>query len=150
MALFLAGLLSPIPDVALSTMTIYQTINTAMFMFPAAGGGITGSIRVGNSLGAGSYGVVAAAARAGWVLLVHAGCYCASTGLILHFVPHTYFPSLFTPDKAVVTEMARTIPFLACYVVADGIQTALNRVMKGYGRQCVTVPIVLVANWCMG
>jgi len=47
-------------------------------------------------------------------------------------------------------ETSRTIPLLAFYVVADGIQVAFNGILKGCGRQLIMVPIVVVAYWVIG
>ena len=35
-------------------------------------------------------------------------------------------------------------------VFADGVQTALNGIIKGCGRQCIIMPIVLIAYWVGG
>lgn len=43
-----------------------------------------------------------------------------------------------------------TIPFLAVYVFADGIQVALNGILKGCGRQAIVMPIVVFAYWIIG
>lgn len=50
----------------------------------------------------------------------------------------------------VILETSRTMPLLAVYVFADGIQVALNGIIKGCGRQWITVPIVVVAYWMIG
>jgi Na+-driven multidrug efflux pump len=63
-------------------------------------------------------------------------------------MPHTFLPSLFAPDEEdLILETSRTIPLLATYVFADGVQTALNGVIRGCGRQIIIVPIVVVSYW---
>jgi multidrug resistance protein, MATE family len=145
-AIFLAGTLTPHPDLALGAMTIYQSINTACFMLPV-GCGIAGSTRVGNFLGAGDTRGADVAAK---VSVSSAALLSTCLGCILYFTPHTIFPSFFTPDQALVTEASRLIPLLSVYVVGDGIQTVLNGIIKGCGRQCVIMPIVVVAYWIVG
>lgn len=71
-------------------------------------------------------------------------------GGILWFTPHTYFPSLLDPDKQVISETARTIPYLSFYVIADGVQITLNGIIKGCGRQPIVMPIVIAAYWLVG
>jgi MATE family multidrug resistance protein len=144
-AIFLSGRLSPHGEAALAGMTIYQSINTFCFMAPMAFS-ISGASRVGNLLGA---GLGSAAAWAGYVSVGAAAVSSGLLGLALFLLPHDVLPRLVAPDEDVVREAARTIPLLALYVFADGIQVALNGIIKGCGRQCVTVPIVVVAYWVL-
>jgi len=145
-AIFLSGRMTPSPDLALDGMTIYQSINTFCFMFPM-GCAIAGATRVGNFLGAGD---TVGADFSAKVSVVKAGILSTMMGSILYFTPHTFFPSFFSPDEQVVEEASRTIPFLAFYLFADGVQVALNAVIKGCGRQCVTMPVVIIAYWLVG
>jgi Na+-driven multidrug efflux pump len=55
-------------------------------------------------------------------------------GSIFYFMPHTVFPSIFSPDDEVILEASCTIPFLAIYVFADGIQVALNGIIRVVGN----------------
>ena len=145
-SIFLSGRLSPSPDLALDGMTIYQSINTFCFMFPM-GVAIAGATRVGNFLGAGD---TVGADFSAKVSVVSAAILSTIMGSILYFTPHAFFPSFFSPDKDVVEEASRTIPLLALYLFADGVQVALNAVIKGCGRQCITMPVVIVAYWVVG
>lgn len=145
-SIFLSGRLQPHPEVALGGMTLYQSINTFCFMFPVASA-VAGSARVGNLLGSGNLLGADIAAK---VSVASAMALSGTIGCVLYFTPHTFFPSLFAPEDAVVEETSRTIPLLAAYVFADGVQVALNGIIKGCGRQCITMPIVLVAYWVVG
>jgi MATE family multidrug resistance protein len=146
-AIFLSGRLSPNPEETLAGMTIYQSINTFCFMFPMAFA-ISGTARVGNLLGA---GLDQEAAWAGSVSVASAAIVSTLLGFILYTLPHDLLPSLFAPNETgVIYETSRTIPLLALYVIADGIQVALNGIIKGCGRQCITIPIVVVAYWVIG
>lgn len=146
-AIFLSGRLLPNPEAAVGGMTIYQSINTFCFMFPMAFA-ISASTRVGNLLGAGQ---PVGAAFAANVSILSAACLSFCMGTFLYCIPHTFVPSLFAPGaEEVILETSRTMPLLAFYVFADGIQVALNGIIKGCGRQLVTVPIVLFAYWIVG
>ena len=146
-AIFLSGRLVPNPEAAVGGMTIYQSINTFCFMFPVAFS-ISASTRVGNLLGAGQPHPAAFAAR---VSILSAACLSLTLGTLLYCIPHTFLPSLFAPgNDLVILETSRTMPLLAIYVFADGIQVALNGIIKGCGRQWITVPIVVVAYWVIG
>lgn len=144
LSIFLSGRLEPSPEAALGGMTIYQSINTFCFMFPVAFS-VSASTRVGNLLGADKPKEASFAAK------VSIGCASMLSfilGSLLLRIPHTFLPSLFAPDEEqVVFETSRVIPLLAVYVFADGIQVALNGIIKGCGRQCVITPIVLFAYW---
>jgi MATE family multidrug resistance protein len=146
-AIFLAGRLTPFPDLALGAMTLYQSINSFCYMLPQ-GLSVAGATRVGNLLGAGR------PTGAAWAAKVSVLLACISSGLvgcILFLTPHGYFPSLFAPDEAdLILQASRLIPLLSLYVFADGIQSALNGIIKGCGRQVVTMPIVVFAYWIVG
>lgn len=146
LSIFLSGRLEPSPEAALGGMTIYQSINTVCFMFPIAFS-VSASTRVGNLLGADRPKDAAFAAK---VSIGCAACLSFVLGSLLLGIPHKFLPSLFTPDDQVILETSRTMPLLAIYVFADGIQVALNGIIKGCGRQFIIMPIVLVAYWVVG
>mmetsp|Transcript_21173 Transcript_21173/g.50252 ORF Transcript_21173/g.50252 Transcript_21173/m.50252 type:complete len:519 (+) Transcript_21173:235-1791(+) len=148
-AIFMSGRLHPDPQTALAAMTVYQSINSFCFMIPS-GMSVAGTTRVGNLLGAGR---ASAAKLAGTVSV---GLCLISSGLVgtlLFLLPHGLFPGLFvssSENPSIVDTTAATIPLLALYTFADGIQTGLNGVMKGCGRQRTAVPIVVFAYWVVG
>ena len=145
-AIFLSGNMTPSPALALDGMSIYQSINAFCFQFPM-GISIAGSARVGRFLGAGD---VVSADFSAKVSVICAAILSTLLGSILYFTPHKLLPSFFTPDDEVVLEASTTIPLLAVYVFADGVQVALNGIIKGCGRQCITMPIVVIAYWIVG
>eukprot|EP00984_Skeletonema_dohrnii_P004970 scaffold1761_cov78-Skeletonema_dohrnii-CCMP3373.AAC.3 len=144
--IFLSGRLSPYPNIALGSMAIYQSLNSSCFMFPI-GVSIGGSARIGNQLGSGNSAGTRFSAR---ICVALAAVLSSIMGSILYFTPHSYFPSFFTSDAALIEMTSRTIPLLSIYVVGDGMQVALNAIVKGCGRQIVTVPIVICAYWVVG
>eukprot|EP00581_Thalassiosira_minuscula_P000227 CAMPEP_0183736738 /NCGR_PEP_ID=MMETSP0737-20130205/50102_1 /TAXON_ID=385413 /ORGANISM="Thalassiosira miniscula, Strain CCMP1093" /LENGTH=581 /DNA_ID=CAMNT_0025970823 /DNA_START=128 /DNA_END=1870 /DNA_ORIENTATION=+ len=144
--IFLAGRLGPNPTYALGAMSIYQSINSFCFMFPI-GFSAAASARVGMFLGKAD---PIRAKLASHVSMTGAMVLSVTMGLILLLTPHDFFPWLFTPDDNVMSETSATIPFLAVYVMADGLQTTLNGILKGCGMQAIAMPIVIVAYWCVG
>jgi len=148
-AIFLSGKLEPNPQTTLAAMTIYQSINAFCFQFPC-GLSTAGCARVSNLLGGGS---PLEAKFAASINVGLCGIVSGMIGLLLYIVPHTYFPSLFLSNQnnqAIIDQTAATIPFLSIYVFADGIQTGMNGIIKGCGRQKIVVPIVVVAYWIIG
>lgn len=146
-AIFLSGRLVPDPEVAVAGMTVYQSINSFTFMLPKSFS-IAGTTRVSNLLGAGKATGAEFAAK---VSVGFIACMGITIGIILILVPHTFLPSLLVYGaNSVIMETSRTIPLLAVYVFADGIQVALSGVISGCGRQIVTVPIVVFAYWVLG
>lgn len=140
--IFLGGILDP---VALAAMSLYQSINSFCFMFPVSWS-IVGAARVGRTVGEGRSGALAAL-----VSVASAGMVSACLAVLLWTLPHDWLPSFFAPSQAdVVYETSRTIPLLGWYVLGDGLQAALNGIVKGTGRQCSAMPIVLVAYWVIG
>jgi len=144
--IFLSGRLSPTPQTTLAAMTIYQSINSFSFIIPM-GFSIAGTTRVGNLLGAGD---PSGASVAGTVSVGLCAVCSAVVGVVLYALPHGFFPGLFVSDTAIIDQTAATIPLLATYVFADGVQSGLNGIVKGCGRQRIVVPIVVVAYWCVG
>eukprot|EP00563_Minutocellus_polymorphus_P011873 CAMPEP_0181061178 /NCGR_PEP_ID=MMETSP1070-20121207/22377_1 /TAXON_ID=265543 /ORGANISM="Minutocellus polymorphus, Strain NH13" /LENGTH=575 /DNA_ID=CAMNT_0023141105 /DNA_START=93 /DNA_END=1817 /DNA_ORIENTATION=+ len=142
-SIFLAGRLHPDPNIALGSMAVYQSLNSSCFMFPV-GMSVGGSARIGNGLGAGNIDGARLASR---VCVVSAGVLSVTLGAILYLTPHSTFPSFFTSNADLIEMTAKTIPLLSLYVVADGLQVALNAVIKGCGRQCALVPIIIIAYW---
>lgn len=146
-SIFLSGRLTPSPALALGGMTIYQSINTFCFMFPVSCS-VAGAARVGSLLGSGSTDDADFASK---VCVVLSGTVSGILGCVLFFTPHVFYPSLFAPEEHdLVEETSRTIPLLALYVFADGIQSAFSGVVKGCGRKAVAMPIVVLAYWCVG
>lgn len=88
-------------------------------MFPVAFS-VSASTRVANLLGEGNPKL---ASFAGKVSVGCAACVSFVIGSVLLAVPHTFLPSLFAPnEEEVIFEASRTLPLLAIYVFADGIQ----------------------------
>ena len=118
-------------------MSIYQSPNSFCFMFPI-GFRSAASARVGMFLGKTD---PRRARLASFVSLAGAGALSALLSGVLLGAPRAFFLRLFTADARVISETAATMPFLAMYVLADGLQTTLNGILKGCGRQAIAMPI---------
>lgn len=143
--IFLSGRLSS-PATALAGMTIYQSIINFFYKF-SAGVSVACSTRVSNLLGAGDANAAKFASK---VSVFYAVIACFGFALLLYFLPHEFIPSLFTPDTDIINEVSMTLPFISLYVFADGMQLTINGIIKGCGKQCIVMPIVLVAYWMIG
>ena len=115
-------------------------------MFPV-GVSVACSTRVSNLLGNRDATGANLAAK---VSVFYAGLVGIVMASVLYLPPHTYFPSLFTPDNDIIQEAAKTIPYIALYVFADGIQYTISGIVKGCGKQCIVMPVVVVAYWIVG
>jgi len=144
--IFLAGTLEPDSTYALGAMSIYQSINSFCFMFPI-GFSSAASARVGMFLGRTD---PRGAKLASFVSMTGAMVLSTIMGCVLMWTPHNFFPWLFTPDENVISATSATIPFLAVYVFADGMQITLNAILKGCGKQAIAMPIVIVSYWFVG
>lgn len=107
-------------------------------MFPVAFS-VSASTRVANLLGRGNPAKAQFAAKNS---MACAACVSFVIGCALMIIPHGFLPALFAPTEGdVIIETRKTIPLLAAYVFADGVQVAMNGIVKGLGRQWITVPI---------
>ncbi|KAI5805105.1 mate-domain-containing protein [Geopyxis carbonaria] len=124
-----AGRLGAVPLAAQSVvMTTDQVLNTVPF-----GIGVAASTRVGHMLGArDARGAARAAHSAAW-LSVLAG---AAVGGAMMVARHSY-GRLFSDDTAVVSLVARVMPYVAAFQVADGLNGSCGGALRGMGRQHV-------------
>ena len=143
--IFLGGRLSN-PESSLGAMSIYQSINTFCVMFPM-GIGTSCSARVGVLLGQNNY---TGAKFAYTVSMFESLVLCTIISCCLIIIPHSLFPSLFTQDDNIIDEASKTIPLLAVYVMADGLQVTINGAIRGCGKQYLAMPVVVFAYWMVG
>lgn len=143
--IFMAGMLSS-SAVSLGAMSIFQGINGFFYMIQK-GLSIAIAKRVGTALGEQNAAGARYSSLVGVSTAVLIGLACSA---VLCVTPQDYFPSFFTTDESVVLEAAKTIPYAALYVFADGVAASFDGVIKGCGRQCVVMPVVLFAYWVVG
>ena len=134
---FLAGFVGN-PDISIAAMSIYQNTNTIAFILPK-GFQISGSIRVGNELGANQ---PIRAKFAGWTATGLAFSISSFCGALL-YSQRDRWSYVFSDDVAVAKELSKLFICLSIYVVADGVQCALTGVIKGIGKQILGGPVVV-------
>lgn len=144
--IFLGGRVKSNPEIALGAMSLYQSINTFCVMFPM-GLSTSCSTRVGVLLGKNDYHGARFAYR---VSMVESIATCISISCCLFNIPYSFFPSLFTHDNNIINEASKTIPLLAVYVIADGLQVTMNGAVRGCGRQHLAMPVVGLSYWMVG
>ncbi|KAL4265736.1 multi antimicrobial extrusion (MATE) family protein [Pleurotus pulmonarius] len=122
-----AGRLGPTPLAAQSViMTTDQILNTIPF-----GIGVATSTRVGNLIGNRSAIDAKRAAHASAFVSVVVGALVMTAMLLTKDV----FGYMFSDDERVVALVARVMPLVASFQIADGLAGACGGVLRGQGRQ---------------
>eukprot|EP01119_Soliformovum_irregulare_P019384 TRINITY_DN6122_c0_g1_i2.p1 TRINITY_DN6122_c0_g1~~TRINITY_DN6122_c0_g1_i2.p1 ORF type:complete len:439 (+),score=117.77 TRINITY_DN6122_c0_g1_i2:623-1939(+) len=116
------------------------------WMVPGGIGQATAN-RVGNWLGSGS---AAESKRAALV-----GMWCGATSVLicasLIFFTRGLWPTLFTNDQQVITEVQRVVPLIClAFVPFDGMQGDLGGIIRGSGQQKWGAVVNLVAFYIVG
>ncbi|KZV85394.1 mate-domain-containing protein [Exidia glandulosa HHB12029] len=134
-----AGQLGALPLSAQSCiMTVDQVLNTIPF-----GLGVAASVRVGNLLGWRSAKGASTAAHAAATLSVVLGGAVMTAMLVMR----QSFGYLFTDDDATVVLVAKVLPFVASFQIADGLAGSCGGVLRGQGRQHLGAAFNLVAYY---
>ena len=134
-----AGRLGMIPLAAQSViMTMDQIINTIPF-----GLGVAASSRIGNLLGAQRPRDAARAAHCAAVLSVLNGT------LILAVLMSTrnVFGKMFNDDERVVDLVAKVLPLVALFQIADGLNGSCGGALRGMGKQWVGAVVNLISYY---
>lgn len=125
-------------------ITSDQVFNTVPF-----GVGVAASARVGGLLGRGSNDggcAAAAAARAATGLNVAFGLALLAALLA---AKDGYARVVFgVDDEAVVRLVARVVPYVAAFQVADGLNASAGGVLRGVGKQHVGAAVNFFAYYC--
>ncbi|KAB2570867.1 putative transporter [Lasiodiplodia theobromae] len=121
-------------------MTSDQVFNTIPF-----GVGVAASARVGNLLGRGDGRAAATAARAAAGLSVAFGLALLAALLA---AKDGYARVFGADDEAVAWLVARVIPYVAAFQVADGLNASCGGVLRGTGKQHVGAVVNFFAYYC--
>lgn len=135
-----AGRLGTIPLAAQSViMTADQVLTTIPF-----GIGVASSARVGNRLGARDSRGAARAAHSAAVLAMLAG------GIVLAILvgSRDHFAKIFNRDTRVVRLTAETMPYVALFQIADGLNGSCGGSLRGMGRQHIGALVNLISYYC--
>lgn len=135
-----AGRLGTIPLAAQSViMTSDQLMNTIPF-----GVGVATSARVGNMLGARSAKGASRAANSGALLSVVLGVIV----LAILMGTRNVFAKIFNNDPRVVKLTAETLPYVALFQIADGLNGSCGGALRGMGRQHIGAAVNIVSYYC--
>ncbi|KAG9406294.1 hypothetical protein AC1031_002619 [Aphanomyces cochlioides] len=125
----LAGLL-PDAIVAIGANAVLVNITATVYMF-YLGVAVAGNIRVGNALGSNRPKRAKIAACLATLL---AGAVSLVTGLAVFFFRYAY-PRVFTQDEAMIELAARVGVVVAGFQLVDGLNGAIQGVLRGCGLQ---------------
>jgi len=131
------------PEVA--AQTIILQISSMAFMVPL-GIGVTVASFVGNAIGAGK---TTLAKQMGKLSLVYTACTNIVVGVII-VVVGDQFVALFTTDPAVQHVTDSVIPYLACFIMIDGLQGVSSGVLRGTGKQYIGAIANVFAYYAVG
>ena len=144
MIIFMSGSLNN-PEIAVSAMSIYQSINAICFMFPL-GFNVSGATIVGNSLGSAD----APSARSASLLAPALAFAMTIVMAALLLVTRSLLGRIFTSNPDVNALVFHLVPLLALYIIFDGVQSSLSGILKGMGKQRLGGPIVLFSYYVVG
>ena len=135
-----AGRLGEIPLASQSVIaTADQLMNTIPF-----GIGVATSARVGNMLGMrNAKGAARSANTAAWLSIF--------MGLIILSIlmgTRNHFAKIFNDDEKVVSLTAKTLPFVALFQIADGLNGSCGGALRGMGRQEIGAAVNIISYYC--
>jgi len=121
---------------SLAAQSVIWTTQTTLYTLPF-GIGIAAATRTGNLLGA---GLSRHAKLAAHVSLRLATCIALfNCGLLLTL--RANWASFFTDDKAVIELVAKVLPFVAVFCIADTVAGVSDGLLNGQGRQKIAATI---------
>jgi len=136
-----AGQLGALPLAAQSViMTTDQVLNTIPF-----GIGVAASTRIGNLIGARSAKGASKSSHAIALLSVIMG----GAVMIIMMASRNVFGYLFSDDAAVVALVARVLPLVASFQIADGLAGSCGGILRGQGRQHLGALFNLVSYYVL-
>ncbi|KAI8093413.1 mate-domain-containing protein [Halteromyces radiatus] len=129
---------------ALASQSIVMSISSCTYTIPY-GLGVAVANRVGNSLGEanGQKAHHASMTALGFAI----GLACMNSSVLL-FLRHS-IGYWFSPDKDVVTLVAKVLPLLAFFQIADSLASVCGGIMRGLAKQQIAANINLVAYYCI-
>mmetsp|Transcript_98200 Transcript_98200/g.281065 ORF Transcript_98200/g.281065 Transcript_98200/m.281065 type:complete len:262 (+) Transcript_98200:1-786(+) len=131
--------------IGLSTLALYQTTNSTMFMF-SMGYQVSGATRVGQNLGSGRPKTARRAAMMGPSLALLTSCVLAV--ILLTFrneIPYLFTGSDGPGQRELAIRVAATYGYLSLYVVGDGVSNSFGGVIQGSGKQSYGAVVVIVS-----
>ncbi|CEI93196.1 hypothetical protein RMCBS344292_07435 [Rhizopus microsporus] len=114
----------------LAAQSILLTTASATYTIPF-GFSVAASNRIGNALGERDAQKARLSSNVAFVFAVIFGCMNSTFFLVVRH----HFGYLFTSDEDVVALVAKTMPLLALFQIADGVSGVCGGVIRGMGRQ---------------
>jgi MATE family multidrug resistance protein len=128
----------------LAAQSIVMTLSSCTYTIPY-GLGVAVANRVGNSLGEANG---QKAQHATVIALAFAVGLSALNSVVLLLMRNS-IGFLFSPDEQVVALVAKVLPLLAFFQLADSLASVCGGIMRGLARQQISANINLVAFYCV-
>ena len=123
------------------------TLNIFTFIYsPYWGYNVSGSVRVGNALGAGDHELAKVAANLTIGLSFLSGIICSALLLIFK----EQLPGLFTQEQDIAALATKVIVVLALLLIPDSINCANQGIFRGSGRLTLGAALNFVAYYLLG
>lgn len=116
-----------------------------MFMFPY-GVGMAVTSMVGNALGAKD---TVLARRISSLAI----CLILVVDIVIALITikyGSYYIGTLTVDQNITNITTRMLPFLALFLLIDGLQGVCNGVLRGTGRQSIGATLSIISYYCIG
>ena len=130
-------------DIPLASQSVIATADQLMNTIPF-GIGVATSARVGNMLGMRNAKGAARSANTAAGLSIFMGL------IILSILMGTRnkFALVFNDDESVVKLTAKTLPYVALFQIADGLNGSCGGALRGMGRQEIGAAVNIVSYYC--
>ena len=115
---------------AVDAQTIILQVSILAFMFPYGVGVASASI-VGNALGAGDVSLATSAGNLALVLIFIVD-FILAIGLV---TLGPFYIAILTSNPAVIKTTTSLLPFLALFMLLDGLQAVASGILRGAGKQ---------------
>ena len=97
------------------------------------GTSVAGSVRIGNALGAGDV----KRAEVASILTIAAGLVLSLVIMTIFLLFRNSLPLLFTTDAEIIEKAQRVFVIAAVFQVADSLNSSIQGIFRGSGRQMV-------------
>ncbi len=130
-------------ETSLASQSVIATADQLMNTIPF-GIGVATSARVGNMLGMRSAkGAARSANTAAWLSI-----FMGAIVLSILMGTRDNFAKIFNNDEDVVKLTAKTLPFVALFQIADGLNGSCGGALRGMGRQVIGATVNILSYYC--
>jgi MATE family multidrug resistance protein len=132
------------PD-AVDAQTIILQISILTFMFPYGVGVASASI-VGNALGAGDVSLARSSGNLA-LLLIFVLDFILAVGLV---TLGPFYIAILTTNPEVIKTTTSLLPFLAVFLLLDGLQGVASGILRGAGKQKLGAVLGFITYYAIG